>query len=309
VGAFFRHPITAPLVVAFVAYFVAAAVQHQSGFPFGGSPAPKLKITSPAPNDPVNGEPQIRGTVSGLRAGDLVWSYNNPDGTQEAYPDLGPCRVEGSDFACRLTGLGIDKTDAQLGKQRFSLWVVIVTSAQAVNNEEIKAGYHGLKPYVVMTDKGPEHVGNGVDHVTVTCLKALGCPLAAPTTSPSKPPPSNHPPLVKALISSPTPGTYKGPNITVTGTASASAQLWLFDYDYSVYTRDNDPPLNIVRGAWRFIDTELDPGKMQLVLVDASPTCAQQIEAIKPDSSGTVAINILPSACHAAALVSITISK
>jgi hypothetical protein len=64
-----------------------------------------------------------------------------------------------------------------------------------------------------------------------------------------------------------------------------------------------------VRGGWRFVDTGLEPGKIQLVLVNASAACAKWIEAIKPDSGGTYAADTLPGICPDAARVSITVIK
>jgi hypothetical protein len=73
----------------------------------------------------------LSGPVSGLRPGQMVWTFNEPlQEPRTYYPDTGPCSVSAGTWTCDGVHIGVEGT-AGLGKYR--IWAVVVSTSDAFN--------------------------------------------------------------------------------------------------------------------------------------------------------------------------------
>jgi hypothetical protein len=131
---------------------------------------PAIHINNPVGGDSINMRPVITGTVTGLSADEVVWSFNEPYTTGNSpapsgmvYPDAGPCRIDGSSFRCNLTFAGAPQDYCR----QVQLWVAVVTADEANDDANIKAGVTGNTYISLSTNPTPSHVANAVDRVHV----------------------------------------------------------------------------------------------------------------------------------------------
>jgi hypothetical protein len=114
-----------------------------------------ITLDSPNGSNSVNSHPAISGHVYNLQPGYVVWSYDQPAGSNTAYPDAGPCRIEGDQYHCLLTNLSIDPTHEKAGSQDFRLWVTVVDTSQAALNIERKERLNNQSPFENIDRNGP----------------------------------------------------------------------------------------------------------------------------------------------------------
>lgn len=136
-------------------------------------------ITSPVDGDQVGPYVNLRGSVSGLNPGQMVWTFFEPftgrgRPTGAYYPDRGPCPVVGQAWACDHIGLGYTGTASKSSIGQYIIWAVVVNSQEAFN---IVSTIRCLAspsivpacPYSVATLPGTENAP--AQHVRVTRIR------------------------------------------------------------------------------------------------------------------------------------------
>jgi hypothetical protein len=121
------------IVSAGLTLLVSKLVSHSS------SPPPKVHITSVGWVTSANhavGQYMVTGYVDHLAAGQVIWSFNQPDDPHNAgriYADPGPCDLSGQTFTC-------DLGTATLASQ-WNITVAVVTEGQGYSFARQKAGF------------------------------------------------------------------------------------------------------------------------------------------------------------------------
>lgn len=86
-----------------------------------------------------------------------------------------------------------------------------------------------------------------------------------------------------------------------TGVLSADEALFLLDYDFTSYYLVTERALRADGGTWSFTDYRVGgdgpPGRMQIVLVRASPACAASLIEVAPNLDGDRVLRSLPATC------------
>jgi hypothetical protein len=131
---------------------------------------PTIRIQSPAGGDKIPMSPVVTGIVRNLIPDEVVWSFNEPYSTGRspalsgiAYPDAGPCRVNGISFRCNLVFAG-EKHDYC---RQVRLWVAVVSVNQANDDANIKSGTTGNTFISLRENRSPPHIANAIDDVHV----------------------------------------------------------------------------------------------------------------------------------------------
>lgn len=122
------------LIAAFATYLAAKPSDA------GTSPPPAARLTIGWNNQQDGSDVgqfiNASGPVSGLKRGELVWTFNQPlfpkGGNHLYYPNTGPCAVAAGTWTCNdidIGGAGDEITKKGLGKYR--VWVVVVSEQDA----------------------------------------------------------------------------------------------------------------------------------------------------------------------------------
>ena len=93
------------------------------------TPALKLgPISSPESLAHVTNPITISGPASGLKAGQMVWTFNQPDGAGPYFPNSGPCPVSNGVWTCKGIWIG---PSGDAGKGSYKLAAVVVSEQEA----------------------------------------------------------------------------------------------------------------------------------------------------------------------------------
>lgn len=124
------------LITGLTTYF-ATKSSGPGGSSSASSSAAKLSfsLTNPADGSTVGQVVNVSGTVSGLSAGELIWTFNEPliSGSGTYFPNTGPCTVTGDTWTCSGVDIGgpatLENAKDVLGPYR--IWAVIVSTEDA----------------------------------------------------------------------------------------------------------------------------------------------------------------------------------
>jgi hypothetical protein len=104
--------------------------------PAAASSPPILgSFITPGNNDTIgNVVPTLSGHVSGLKPGEMVWTFNESQSQRNTYfPNSGPCEVSAGVWTCHdiYIGPAASSKNPNLGKGNYQIYAVIVTDQDA----------------------------------------------------------------------------------------------------------------------------------------------------------------------------------
>ena len=95
-----------------------------------------LSWTSPLNGSTISHIVNLSGSVSGLKPGDMVWTFNEPLFPNARggiyYPDTGPCLVQSETWTCNSVAIGPKYTkDSRKVLGPYRIWAVVLDEADA----------------------------------------------------------------------------------------------------------------------------------------------------------------------------------
>lgn len=93
-------------------------------------------IQNPSDGSSINGYVDISGSVSGLKPGQMVWTFNEPYNSQgnpsgSYFPNTGPCEVSGDTWHCSHIAIGAVGGGPIAGLGRYRIWAAVVSDSDA----------------------------------------------------------------------------------------------------------------------------------------------------------------------------------
>ena len=94
------------------------------------------QIQTPSDGSSISGYIDISGSVSGLKPGEMVWTFNVPYNAQGApsgsyFPNTGPCNVESGTWHCNHIAIGAVGPGSSHNLGRYDIWATVVSDSDA----------------------------------------------------------------------------------------------------------------------------------------------------------------------------------